>query len=107
VDARPTQVCEREEDRPTLGLASSAGFVSTVGSVWNPTDETGWEVLQFPPMSPQVIPASVTQRVKDIKDLIDDLVRLRHCDDPFAVELSHHIKQKVDALVRSVRRLPD
>jgi len=58
--------------------------------------------LTFPPMPPRVIPASVTQRVNDIKDLIDDLVRLRHCDDPFAVEMSSHIKQKVDALVRSV-----
>ena len=58
--------------------------------------------LTFPPMPPRVIPASVTQRVNDIKDLIDDVVRLRHCDDPFAVEMSRHIKQKVDALVRSV-----
>ena len=76
-----------------------------VSSVWNPTDEIGREVLQFPPMPPPVIPAAVTQRVKDIKDLIDDLVVLAGRHDPFAVELSSRIKHEVDALVRSVRQL--
>jgi hypothetical protein len=84
---------EREEDRPPLGLASSAGLVSTVGSVWRPTDDTGWEILQFP--MPRAIPPSVTQRVKDIKDLIDDLVRLRSGGDAFADEMSKHIKLEV------------
>jgi hypothetical protein len=47
-----------------------------------------------------------TQRVKDVKDLIDDLVVLAGRHDPFAVELSSRIKYEVDALVRSVRQLP-
>ena len=58
--------------------------------------------LTFPPHAATCDSSLGDKRVNDIKDLIDDLVRLRHCDDPFAVEMSRHIKQKVDALVRSV-----
>jgi hypothetical protein len=57
-------------------------------------------------MPPPAIPAAVTQRVKDIKDLIDDLVVLAGRHDPFAVELLSRVKYEVDALVRSVRQLP-
>jgi hypothetical protein len=46
------------------------------------------------------------QRVKDIKDLIDDLVRLRLGGETATDEMSEHIKHEIDALVRSVRRLP-
>ena len=56
-------------------------------------------------MPPHVIPASVTKRAQDIKDLIDDLVRLQLGGDTVD-EMSSHIKLKIDALVRSVRRLP-
>jgi hypothetical protein len=55
---------------------------------------------------PRAIPPAVTQRVKDIKDLIDDLVRLRLGGDTDADEMSSRIKLEIDALVRSVRRLP-
>jgi hypothetical protein len=44
--------------------------------------------------------------VKDIKDLIDDLVRLRLGGDIAADDMSESIKREIDALVRSVRRLP-
>ena len=55
---------------------------------------------------PRVVPAAVTKRAQDIKDLIDNLVRLQLGGDPATDELSSHIKLKIDALVRSVRRLP-
>jgi len=43
---------------------------------------------------------------RNIKDLIDDLVRLQPGGDAATDEMSSHIKLKIDALVRSVRRLP-
>ena len=52
----------------------------------------------------RAIPLAVPQRVRDIKDLIDDLVRLRLQRDATADEMSKHIKREIDALVRSVRR---
>ena len=55
---------------------------------------------------PRAIPPAVTQRVTDIKDLIDDIVRLRLGGDTATDEMSSHIKLKIDALVRSVKRLP-
>ena len=55
---------------------------------------------------PRSIPTSVSQRVKDIKDLIDDLVRLRLGDDTAVDEMTSHIKVEIDALVCSVKRLP-
>jgi hypothetical protein len=55
---------------------------------------------------PRAIPPSVTNRVRDIKDLIDDLVRLRLGGDTVTDEMSEHIKREIDVLVRSVRRLP-
>ena len=53
---------------------------------------------------PRAIPPSVTQRVNDIKDLIDDLVRLRLGSDAFADEMSTHIKLEIDALGNAVKR---
>jgi len=48
----------------------------------------------------------VTQRVRDIKDLIDDLVRLRLGSDTATDEMSSHIKLEIDALASAVKRLP-
>jgi hypothetical protein len=42
--------------------------------------------------------------VNDIKDLIDDLVRLQQRGDPSAVEMPTHIKLKIDALVRAFKQ---
>ena len=55
---------------------------------------------------PRLIPPPVIKRVKDIKDLIDDLVRLRLGGETATDEMSSHIKREIDALVRSVKRLP-
>ena len=53
----------------------------------------------------RLIPPAVTKRAQDIKDLLDDLVRLQLSSDT-TDEMSSQIKRKIDALVRSVRRLP-
>jgi len=58
------------------------------------------------PLMPRLIPPPVIKRVKDIKDLIDDLVRLRLGGETATDEMSSHIKREIDALVRSVKRLP-
>jgi hypothetical protein len=55
---------------------------------------------------PRLIPSSVTKRVRDIKDLIDDLVRLRLGSDTATDEMSSHIKLEIDALASAVKRLP-
>ena len=54
----------------------------------------------------RAIPSSTTLRVNEIKDLIDDFVRLQQRGDPSAVEMATHIKLKIDALVRLFKQAP-
>jgi hypothetical protein len=51
------------------------------------------------------LPTSVTTRVKDIKNLVDDLGRLQLNRDTTGDEMSAHIKREIDALVNAVNRL--
>jgi hypothetical protein len=74
-------------------------------SVRELTDEPARNVVPCPVQ--RALPSSITLRVNDIKDLIDDLVRLQQRGDPSAVEMPSHIKLKIDALVRAFKQARD
>ena len=48
-------------------------------------------------------PPSVTRRIKDLKDLLDDLGRFHARGDPITADIASLLKREIEALVRALK----
>ena len=48
---------------------------------------------------PRSLAPGVTQQLKNLKDLVDDLGRLRERRDPATIVTARHLKREIDAFV--------